>query len=230
MSGFWSDWYGFFFFFFLCDWGWSAVSGFLFRWDFGGWSGLINDGGNVDLAAAVSGFWSGFFFFFPLLWSGLIGDVWVFVPVGFWWLIWVDRWWRKHWSSGGGVWVLIGVHLGFFFCFFCCDRAWSAMCGFLFRWDFGVLSGLIGEVFVFVPVGFWWLIWVDRRWRKHWSSGGGVWVLIGVDLSFFLFFLLWSGLIGDVWVFFPVRFWWFIWVDRRSLCFCSGGILVVYLG
>ena len=52
------------------------------------------------------------------------------------------------------------------------------MCGFLFRWDFGSLSGLIGEVSVFVSVGFWWLIWVDQR----------------------------------------------------SLCFCSGGILVVDLG
>ena len=71
-------------------------------------------------------------------------------------------------------------------------------------------SGLIGDVWVFVPVGFWWLIWVDRRWRKHWSSGGGVWVLIGVDLGFFLFFLLWLGLIDDVWVFGPMGFWWLI--------------------
>ena len=54
------------------------------------------------------------------------------------------------------------------------------MCGFLFRWEFGGLSGLIGEVSVFVSVGFWWLIWVDQR--------GGVWVLIGVDLGFFFFF------------------------------------------
>ena len=193
---------GFFFFFFLCDRGWSAVSGFLFRWDFGGWSGLINDGGNVDLAAAVFGF-------------------------------------------------LIGVDLGFFFFFFpCCDRGWSAMSGFLFRWYFGgwsgliddggnidlaaavsgfwsgliwvfcffvfcfflLWSGLIGDVSVFVPVGFWWLIWVDQRWRKHWSSGGSVWVLIGVDLVFFFFFLVVIG------------------VDRRCLGFCSSGILVVDLG
>ena len=67
---------GFFFFFFsYCDQGWSAVSG-LFRWDFGGWSGLINDGGNIDLVAAVFGFWSGliwvvffFFFFFYCDWG-----------------------------------------------------------------------------------------------------------------------------------------------------------------
>ena len=32
------------------------MSGFLFRWNFGGLSGLIDDGGNNDLAAAVSGF------------------------------------------------------------------------------------------------------------------------------------------------------------------------------
>ena len=57
----------------------------------------------------------------------------------------------------------------------------------------------------FVPVGFWWLIWVDQR--------GGVWVLIGVDMGFFFFF-------------FPVV----IRVDRRCLGFCSSGILVVDLG
>ena len=118
-----------------------------------------------------------FFFFFPV-WSGL----------GFWWLIWVDQRWRKRWSSGGDVWVLIGVDLGFFFFFF-----------------FLLWLGLIGDVWVFGPVGFWWLIWVDRRWRKHWSSGGGVWVLIWV---FFVF---------------PVV----IGVDRRCVGFC---FLVVVLG
>ena len=66
---------------------------------------------------------------------------------------------------------------------------------------------MIGGVWVFVPVGFPWLIWVDQR--------GGVWVLIGVDLGFFFFFF-----------FFPVVFE----VDWRCLGFCSGGILVVDLG
>ena len=55
-----------------------------------------------------------FFFFFVPVVIGLIGGVWDFVPVGFWWLIWVDQ--------RGGVWVLIGVDLGFFFFFSCCDR------------------------------------------------------------------------------------------------------------
>ena len=43
--------------------------------------GLINDGGNVDLAVTVFGFWSRlilFFFFFI---------IWVFVSVGFWWAV-----------------------------------------------------------------------------------------------------------------------------------------------
>ena len=98
--------------------------------------------------AVMSGFcsgWYGFFFFFFLLWSGLIGGVWVFVPVGFWWLIWVDQRWRKHWSSGGsggGVWVLIGLIWVFFSC---CDQGWSVMSGFLFWWDFGGWSGLIND-------------------------------------------------------------------------------------
>ena len=65
------------------------------------------------------------------------------------------------------------------------------MCGFLFQWDFGGLSWLIGEVSVFVPVGFWWLIWVDQWWRKL-----AAWVFL---FHFFFFFLLWLGLIG-VWV------------------------------
>ena len=52
---------------------------------------------------------------------------------------------------------------------------------------------LIGGVWLFVPVGFWWLIWVDQR--------GGVWVLIGVNLGFiffyfFIFFIFFSVVIG----------------------------------
>ena len=66
------------------------------------------------------------------------------------------------------------------------------------------MIGLIGGVWVFVPVGFWWLIWVDQR--------GGVWVLIGLIWVFFFFFPVVIG------------------VDRRCLGFCSGGILVVDLG
>ena len=48
------------------------------------------------------------------------------------------------------------------------------------------------------------------------TSGGGVWVLIGVELGFsFSFFLFFPVVIG---------------VDRRCLGFWSGGILVVDLG
>ena len=77
-----------------------------------------------------------------------------FVPVGFWWLIWVDQrgdvWvWV---DQRGSVWVLIGFIWVFFFFFF--------------------FLVVIGVVWVFVPVGFSWLIWVDQR--------GGVWVLIGL--------------------------------------------------
>ena len=66
----------------------------------------------------------------------------------------------------------------------------------------------------FVPVGFWWLIWVDQR-GGVWvwvDQRGGVWVLIGFIWVFFFFFPVVIG------------------VDRRCLGFCSGGILVVDLG
>ena len=67
-----------------------------------GWYRLINDGGNVDLTAVVAVV-SRFFFFFFLLWSGLIDDVWVFVPRGFWWA--VVAWWA-WWRCGGGDWAM----------------------------------------------------------------------------------------------------------------------------
>ena len=168
--------------------------------------------------AAVSRFWSGLIwvFFCPLLWSRLIGDIWVFVPVGFWWLIWVDQRLRKHWSSGGGVWVLIGVDLGFFF-FFCCDRfffvwvliggVWVAVIG---VWFFAVIevdlgcgwNGLlvIGDRQCLGPTRSWqdrrgsrWWVWWRSAWVTAWLAGSSRFYLS--DRFFFFFFLL-------IWVFF----------------------------
>ena len=137
-----------------------------------------NIGGNVDAVIDTSGFHKKNIYIYIYIYIYIFPVVMLwFSPIG------VDQWWRKCWSSGdngGGAWVLIGVD--FFF----------------FLGDFH-RSGLI---------------WVDQWWRKRWSSGGSggsVWVFIGVDLCIFFlnfFFLLWSRLTGDVWVFVPVGFWW----------------------
>ena len=68
--------------------------------------------------------------------------------------------------------------------------------------------------------------WVDQRWRKRWSSGGGVWVLIGVDQRWRK---RWSSSdSGNVDLTAAVSEFWsgLIWVFFLSMGFCSSGILV----
>ena len=144
------------------------MSGFLFQWDFGGWSRLINDGGNIDLVAVVPGFWSGliwfcflFFVFFFLLWLGLIGGVWVHE------FLCVHQWLQAYWNR-----------FGFSDCVMCMMRGWSILvvvwwwwCGDWWWWSRGGGGVVIDDGgAIEVEVWWWWWWWCgDWWWWSCWN-------------------------------------------------------------